>query len=112
MFCLTHQERKALLFIGILIIVGSIWRFFNLGSKELIAKDSGYSSKSLVPLVININIASEEDLEKIPGIGGVIARRIIAYRTKYGFFTDLKDLKKVKGIGDKKSELIKAYISF
>jgi len=56
---------------------------------------------------ININTANLTDLEKIPGIGPAIANRIIEYRKTYGNFSSLDDLRKVKGIGDKKLKMMK-----
>lgn len=61
---------------------------------------------------ININKASQKDLEKLPGIGEKIASWLIEYRSQHGDFRTLDDLKKVKGIGDKKAERIKGYIEF
>ena len=51
---------------------------------------------------ININRASASDLDSLDGIGPVIAKRIIAYRTTSGPFTAPEDLLKVSGIGDAK----------
>ena len=51
---------------------------------------------------ININRATASDLDSLDGIGPVIAKRIIAYRTANGPFTTLEDLLKVSGIGDAK----------
>lgn len=50
---------------------------------------------------ININTASQTELESLPGIGPVIAERIINYREKNGPFKTKEGLKNVKGIGDK-----------
>lgn len=61
---------------------------------------------------ININYASQEELESLPGIGAVLAKRIIAYRTKYGFFSSLRDLLKVYGIKPQTLQLIEPYVSF
>jgi len=51
---------------------------------------------------ININRATASDLDSLDGIGPVIAKRIIAYRTANGAFTAIEDLLKVSGIGDAK----------
>lgn len=50
---------------------------------------------------INLNTATERDLESLPGIGPEIARRIVEYRQQNGRFTSVDDLKKVSGIGEK-----------
>jgi len=50
---------------------------------------------------ININTASVNELQKLPQIGAVIARRIVDYREKNGKFTKIEDVMKVKGIGEK-----------
>jgi competence protein ComEA len=61
---------------------------------------------------ININTASQEELVSLPGIGEVIAKRIIEYRQSQGPFRRPEDLLKVKGIGPKKLEKIRDLISF
>ena len=52
------------------------------------------------PAPVNINTASAEELEKLPGIGPALAERIIAYRETYGLFESVDDLINVKGIGE------------
>lgn len=48
---------------------------------------------------IDLNRASAWDLELLPGIGPKLAQRIVADRTKNGFYRDLTDLTRVSGIG-------------
>ncbi|MEO0082139.1 MAG: helix-hairpin-helix domain-containing protein [candidate division WOR-3 bacterium] len=56
---------------------------------------------------ININTASVELLEQLPGIGPMTARRIVEYREEHGRFSSVDDLLNVKGIGPKKLEAIR-----
>lgn len=51
--------------------------------------------------VININIASADELERLNGIGPVLAGRIIEYRRGNGLFKDKKSILDVPGIGPK-----------
>jgi len=48
---------------------------------------------------VDINSATLEELDELPGIGPVYAQRIIEYRTAHGSFQDIEDLIRVKGIG-------------
>ncbi len=59
----------------------------------------------------NINTASLEELEKLPGIGPSKARAIIDYRTTNGLFKDIEEIKNVKGIGEKTFEKLKDLIT-
>jgi len=54
---------------------------------------------------MDINTATEKELKMIPGVGQVMASRIIAARP----FRSADDLKKVNGIGDKKYAKIRPY---
>lgn len=61
--------------------------------------------------LININTASSEELQKIPGVGPSTAEKIIAYRTTYGKFKTIEDLINISGIGNKTLEKMKGYIT-
>ncbi len=60
---------------------------------------------------VNINTADLHELESLPGIGRVTALNIIDYRTENGPFTDIDDLIHVKGIGEKKLEMLKRCVT-
>lgn len=64
------------------------------------------------PLQINVNSATVEELDKLPGIGKATATRIVEWRTSRGPFTSLEELTRVKGIGAKALEKLRPHIVF
>jgi competence protein ComEA len=60
---------------------------------------------------IDINRAEPWLLEALPGIGEVLAQRIVDYRSENGFFQRIEDLLKVSGIGSATFEKIKDFIT-
>jgi len=60
---------------------------------------------------ININLASQSELTDLPGIGNVLASRIVDYRRQHGDFNRIEDLRNVSGIGDKRYEAIQDKIT-
>ncbi len=60
--------------------------------------------------VINLNTATLEELDTLPGIGPAIAQRIIDYRTSIGGFTSVDEITQVSGIGDSTFAKIKDLI--
>ena len=60
--------------------------------------------------IININTATESELQNIPGVGEVKAKSIIIYREKNGGFKKIEEIKSVDGIGEKTFEKIKEFI--
>lgn len=60
--------------------------------------------------LININSATKTELATLPGIGDVMAERIIRYRQEHGPFRSKEDLLNVSGIGKKKFERIAPYV--
>lgn len=59
---------------------------------------------------VNINTAGKEELERLPGIGPTLARRILDYREAHGGFRSVEELRKVSGIGPKKFEELKGLV--
>jgi len=54
------------------------------------------------PARINLNTASAAELERLPGVGSVLAERIITYRKDHGSFRRAEHLMMVRGISDRK----------
>lgn len=64
-----------------------------------------------VSSIININTASEAQLDTLPGIGPSRAKDIISYREEKGGFNSIEDIKNIKGIGEASFEKLKDKIS-
>jgi competence protein ComEA len=66
---------------------------------------------SAAELPVDINSAMQEDLESLPGIGPVLAQRIIAYREANGPFAAVEDLQQVEGVGADTFEKLKDLVT-
>lgn len=60
---------------------------------------------------VNLNTGLREELLTLPGVGEVMADRIIAYREEIGLFTCVEDLLNVKGIGEKMLEKLRDLVT-
>lgn len=69
------------------------------------------AAKPLPEGMVNINTADEKELDKLPGIGPAMAKRIVEYRMENGAFQAPEEIKRVKGIGDAKYEKMKDKIA-
>lgn len=59
---------------------------------------------------IDLNAATSDELQQLPGIGPVIAARILEYRKKSGPFRRVEDLVAVRGISQKRLAKIRPYV--
>ena len=80
-------------------------------SEAAASSGSGSTTSASTGGVININRATQAELESLPRIGPAIAQRIIDYRTAHGPFAQIDDIQDVKGIGPATFNQIKDLIT-
>jgi len=78
---------------------------------HLTAQEPPARTTSERPAPLNLNAATEAQLEALPGIGAATATRIVEYRKKNGPFKKAEELMNVKGIGEKSFLKLKALIT-
>jgi competence protein ComEA len=59
---------------------------------------------------VDLNTATMAQLEDLPGVGPVLAQRIVDWRTEHGRFTSVDELQEVSGVGEKKFESLKPHV--
>jgi competence protein ComEA len=62
--------------------------------------------------VVNVNTASVEELQLLPGVGEARARAIVDLRKQRGGLKSLEDLRDVKGIGEASLERLRPFVAF
>jgi competence protein ComEA len=60
---------------------------------------------------VDLNGASEAQLQEVPGIGPSLAKRIVEFRKENGPFKTVEDLLKVRGIGEKSFERLRPHVT-
>jgi comEA protein len=130
MFGFTGKEKKVILFLSVSYLAGGAikvyqdhWQPLPVMPRQSILKEPSASEITTVSatrenmsekasfLTIFLNKATQADLERIPGVGAVTALRILSYRDLNGGFRTVEELMNVKGIGPKKMQKIRPYIT-
>ena len=103
------KSEKILLGLTALFLVVLLALFFRdraaLGAAPVaLETETAVPQESFMPDVqpLDVNAASAEELAELPGIGRVLAERIVDYRTEHGPFEAAEDLTEVSGIGERK----------
>ncbi len=71
----------------------------------------GREQEVLLEKSVDLNAATAEELDKLPGVGPVLAERIVQYRDENGGFVDIEELKSVDGIGEKIFEKMEPFVT-
>ena len=99
-------------FAAVLLCVAHAHRFvptYAVHQEASASEPAAFSTESAAEKV-NINLATQAELEALPGVGPVLAARILAYRDEVGAFYDVGELRRVEGIGDKTLQNLLPYI--
>ena len=102
---LTKEEKTVLYSIAAVAAAGLVMTFF-------FSYRGKISEKPFTPqaVLVNINTAPASELDRLPGVGAVIAGRIIEYRQKHGAFKSVEELAKVRGISPQKAEKMRKFV--
>jgi len=65
---------------------------------------------AILLLVLNLNAATAEQLQRLPGVGPSLAKRIVDFREKKGGFKRIEELLAVPGISEKKWQTLRQYL--
>ena len=76
-----------------------------------VVSSSGHPEAPATPALVDVNAAPADELETLPGIGPVMAGRIVAHREANGPFGSVDDLQDVPGIGPKTLESLRPLVS-
>lgn len=113
------------LLLSVLFTIGTIWGRYstttvtkltiNDVTEKPIADESKEEEKRIEDTIIgdkiNINTADAGVFTMFPGIGDILADRIIQYRDEHGPFESVDDLLNVEGIGESKLETMRPYLT-
>ncbi|MCP2165131.1 competence protein ComEA [Goodfellowiella coeruleoviolacea] len=81
------------------------------GGNGLGGDTAGASGEPAAQPKVNLNTASQAQLDAIPGVGPVTAQRIIAWRVRHGRFHSVDQLREVDGIGDGRLARLKEFVT-
>lgn len=130
-FYFTQGEKRGVLLLMILIILfligHTIFSYVSPLTETIIVHDTIYiektdvkkvtssqsgkkKAKQKIPIPIHINSASSSQLETIPGIGPILAKRITDYRDLLGGYYHIDQLSEIQGINTKKMNVLKQWL--
>ena len=104
----ADQAVLAVLVLLALVAMGGWWISHGGPGHGLVEADQ--AQRRVAQFQVDINTADLPELTQLPGIGDTLAQRIVETRQTAGLFTELDDLRNVKGIGPKIMERIRPFL--
>ncbi|MQA62342.1 MAG: ComEA family DNA-binding protein [Actinophytocola sp.] len=71
---------------------------------------AGDAAAGSEPAKVDLNAATSEQLQALPGVGEVTARRILDWRAQHGAFTAVEQLREIQGIGERRLAGLREYV--
>ncbi|HID95692.1 MAG TPA: ComEA family DNA-binding protein [Candidatus Latescibacteria bacterium] len=118
MFSLTRKEQIVLCLLVIFLVIGGVISLLDRHNPDLIEEfrvipgtvAPGDSGEAVIPGKLDINAATVEELQTLPGIGPKLAEEIVRFRQENGSFGSVEDLCAVRGIGARTLEGLRPLI--
>ncbi|NPV13479.1 helix-hairpin-helix domain-containing protein [candidate division WOR-3 bacterium] len=108
---MNDREKTVVIFLVSVLVVGAGISFFKKSQRSRVVSEVNIiGGERSGDEKLDINQATAEQLEALPGIGSVIAQRIVEYREKHGGFKTVDELLEVTGIGPKRLAGIKDFV--
>ena len=113
MMTATRQTERTMRWSGVLLLIGLLVWHGGM-SLRVAASTSGAAWHQHLDAALRVdpNVATHEALQRLPGVGEVLARRLIAWRRRHGPFTAASDLEHVAGIGQTLRRSLEPYLEF
>jgi competence protein ComEA len=105
----VDQAAIAVLTLAALVVIAIYWLALGGAQGRLIEIDR--VTRESARFEIDLNEADWPEFSQLPGVGETLARRIVESRRAEGPFTDVEDLRRVRGIGAKTLERIRPYLA-
>ncbi|MEK6235881.1 MAG: helix-hairpin-helix domain-containing protein [Planctomycetales bacterium] len=110
LFRRADQAVIAVVNLAALAVIAAYWIHQGGLSGRLVDVDRAPPVQQAAEFKVDVNRADWVEFAQLPGLGEILAKRIIELRETQGPFADHDDLRRVKGIGEKKLEAIRPYL--
>ena len=123
---LTDAERRGARWLAVLLVIGTLTDLHRAHHTPIAPEPappaagnrsaptpppaSASPAPAATPPVVDLNRATVEELDRLPGIGPILARRIVEHRDRHGPFRTVDELLGVPGIGERSLERLRPFV--